>query len=195
VSDIPAPVYDPLEDGWFVENHNAEPYESMRLGVRDVTVTEWDLGKELDNYNLQDSGGGNAWAADYMNQDLQYPSVYHAFVSLGQHFCAVTGILEQYTYLPNGWDYYQLITTKTADLAICGDGNSDGTAALDDLPRFHECLIGPLCTDTPGGCNPPAWTWPSAMLPVEHCLMMDLDYDGDVDLADFGGLQGLLGGP
>jgi hypothetical protein len=52
-SDIPAPVYDPNDDGWYVESHDAELYESMRLLVRDVTVTALDLGKAGDNYNLE----------------------------------------------------------------------------------------------------------------------------------------------
>ena len=84
---------------------------------------------------------------------------------------------------------------KTADLAICGDGDSDGDVDSDDLPCFRERLIGPLCDNVPGGCDPPAWTQPPTSLPLQHCLMMDLDYDGDVDLLDFAGLQVLLGVP
>jgi hypothetical protein len=88
-----------------------------------------------------------------------------------------------------------LVTQSTEDLAICGDGDSDGDADLDDLPRFVECLIGPACDGTPDGCNPPAWTAPPADLPLQHCLMMDLDYDGDVDLHDFADVQNILGVP
>lgn len=195
VSDIPAPVYDPVEDTWFVENHDAERWESMRLLVRDVTVTEMDLGKAEDNYALENPVGERCWAADYMNQDKPYSAYYHSFVALDQHFCAVGGFLEQYTRLSADWDYYQFLTLNTPDLAICGDGNSDGQVDLADLPRFGECLGGPLCDDVPGGCDPPAWTWAPAELSVQHCLMMDPDYDGDVDLADFGGLQRVLGSP
>lgn len=188
---IPAPIEHP-GDEWYVEDHLAEPYESMRLVIRDVTVTAKDYGKAQDNYNLQTPGGDNVWAADYMNEDVEADG-YHPFVEIGQHFCAVAGAFEQYTYLDNGWDYYQLITMTTVDLAICADGNSDGQVSLDDVPRFAECLIGPACEGTAGGCNPPAWTAPPADLPLQHCLMMDLDYDGDVDLGDFAGLQRGLG--
>ena len=193
VSQIPAPLKDSF-DNWYVENHEAELYESMRLVVRDVTVTAKDLGKAVDNYNLQTPGSHDCWAADYMNQDVG-PWGYHEFVAVGQHFCAVAGVFEQYTRLADGWDYYQLITLDTVDLAICGDGDSDGEVDCDDVPCFRERLIGPLCDGVPGGCDPPAWTQPPADLPLQHCLMMDLDYDGDVDLLDFAGLQVLLGAP
>ena len=190
VSEIPAPLYDPIDDGWYVENHDAECYESMRLVVRDLTVTAKGLGKAVDNYNLQTPDEDDCWAADYMNNECE-PSGYHRFVTTGQHFCAVAGVFEQYTNLSNGWDYYQLITTKTVDLAICGDGDSDGEVGIDDFPRFHACFIGPLCDEE--GCETPRWAPPSGNLPLQHCLMMDLDYDGDVDLRDFAGLQVVFG--
>jgi hypothetical protein len=188
VSAIPAPIYDPEHDTWYVENHAAEMYESMRLVVRDVTVTAWDLGKAVDNYNLHATTGEDCWATDYMNQDVG-PWGYHPFVAIGQHFCAVGGVLEQYTYLPNGWDYYQLVTLRTVDLAICGDGNSDGLVDTDDFSGCADCFTGPQCAPWPEGCDPPAWTWTPPGLPLESCLMMDFDYDGDVDLADFADFQ------
>ena len=194
VSDIPAPIA--TNGGWFVENHDAEPYESMRLIVRDVTVMEWGLGKAEDNYNLQNPQGANCWAADYLNAEKEHPwDLYHPFVAVDQHFCAVTGILEQYTKSLTLFDYYQILTLNWGDLAICGDGDSDGGADLDDLPRFEECLIGPGCDEEPEGCDPPAWTEPPAGLDIQHCLMMDQNYDGDVDLGDFGDFQMLLGDP
>ena len=194
VSDIPAPIS--TNGGWFVENHEAERYESMRLIVRNVSVTGWNLGKERDNYVLERPDGAGCWAADYMNADKIAWEKYHGFVEPGRHFCAVAGVFEQYTLVDdyNRWDYYQLITMTSADLAICGDGDVDGDTDLDDSARFDECLIGPLRQGVPGGCYPPAWTWAPAGRDVQHCLMMDLDYDGDVDLGDFGGLQELLGG-
>jgi hypothetical protein len=193
VGEMPAPIEGPPWE-WFVENHDAEPLESMRLIIRDVTVTEKDLGKEVDNYNLQNGAGEDCWAADYMNEHVG-PWGYHDFVTVGQHFCAVSGVFEQYTKLSDGWDYYQLITQTTTDLAICGDGDSDGEVDLDDFPRYAQCLIGPFCDNEPGGCIPPAWTGPTVELPIQHCLMMDLDFDGDVDLRDFVDLQVMLGGP
>ncbi|MBN2448682.1 MAG: hypothetical protein JXO22_18290 [Phycisphaerae bacterium] len=192
VSVIPAPLYDAGDDGWYVEDHVAEPYESMRLIIRDVTVTTIDLGKAVDNYNLQDALGHDCWAADYMNTDVGN-SGYHAFVTIGQHFCAVAGVFEQYKYLTNGWDYYQLITLDTPSLAICGDGNADGVADLNDLPVCLDCMTGPQCDDIAGGCNPPAWTFDPPGLDVQACLTMDLDYDGDVDLRDFATFQLIAG--
>jgi hypothetical protein len=66
---------------------------------------------------------------------------------------------------------------------------------LDDLPRFAECLVGPVCAPGGDGCDVPAWTQPPADLPVQHCLMMDVDYDWDADLHDFAVLQAPLGAP
>ncbi|MFH1745832.1 MAG: hypothetical protein ABIG44_02190 [Planctomycetota bacterium] len=191
VDQIPAPLYvpdHPNGPGWYVENHDAEPFESMRLVVRDVLVTQMDLGKALDNYNLADQAGNDCWATDYMNVDVDDWG-YHPFVGYEQHFCAVAGVFEQYTRLSTRWDYYQLVTLDTPDLAICGDGNNDGTAATDDLPRYAECLVGPQCDDLPAGCPVPAWTADPPGLAVMQCIMMDLDYDGDIDLRDFAQFQ------
>lgn len=189
VSDIPAPVEDG-EGNWYVGDYGAEPYEAMRMIVRDVTVTEKHLGKNSDNYNLQTPYDDSCWAADYMNEEVEATD-YHRFVMSEQHFCAVAGLFEQYKNRPTGWDYYQLVTWTTVDLALCGDADSDGNVDLDDVPRFHECLLGPVCNDA--GCNPPAWWQPPGNLPVEYCLMMDMDYDGDVDLRDFADVQVIFG--
>lgn len=118
----PGQIAAPLEGSpgeWAVSDHGAEPYESMWLRVYNVTVTDMDLGKASDNYNLQSATLGDAWASDYMNDDLDDPSfdLYHAYVTLGQEFGYVTGILEQYTRDPN-WDYYQLLTTSTGDFYL-----------------------------------------------------------------------------
>jgi len=108
--EIAAPLEGP-PDEWYVVDHSAEKYEAMLLTVEDVVVTEMDLGKACDNYNLR-SACGDCWAADYMNADSQ--GVYHPWVSLGRGFESVSGILEQ--YVKNQFDYYQLVTTCTADL-------------------------------------------------------------------------------
>ncbi len=192
VSDIPAPVYDAYWDEWFVEDHEAEHYESMRLIVRDVTVTQKHLGKAVDNYNLQTSAGQSCWASDYMNANIG-PWDYHDFVDVGQHFCAVAGVFEQYTRVEDGWDYYQLLTRSTGDLAICGDGDGNGLVDLDDVPRSHECLTGPVCDGAGEACDLPAWTGPPLERHIQHCLMMDMDYDGDVDLEDIKHFQAVFG--
>lgn len=183
VANIPAPLERPYDE-WWVDSHDAEQHESSRMIVRDVTVTRMMLGAHNDNYNLQTPAGYDCWAADYMNEDRS-SSGYHSFVTTDQHFCAVVGIFEQYTIIVpewEHWDYYQLITLETASLAMCGDGDGDGGVGLADWPRFWECVTGPVCDS--GVCNPPAWTVAPLEADVERCLMMDQDYDGDVDLRD-----------
>ncbi len=108
--EIAAPLEGP-PDEWYVVDHHAEKYEAMLLTIEDVVVTEMGLGKACDNYNLR-SASGDCWAADYMNEDLQ--GLYHPWVCLGQGFESVSGILEQ--YVKGQFDYYQLLTTCTADL-------------------------------------------------------------------------------
>ena len=132
-ADIPAPVYDPNDYGWYVENHDAEPYEAMRVAVLGVTVTTMDLGKAGDNYDLQGGSGASCWASDYVNVDRDSESDYHAFVSVGAEFCIVSGVLEQYTKLSTGWDYYQVLTGSSADIVFCGDADHDGDVDLSDL--------------------------------------------------------------
>ena len=192
-SDIPAPLPHPYDE-WYVENHDAEPYESMLLAVRCTEITRWDLGKAVDNYNLRGLDGSDCWAADYMNVDRDSDG-YHPYVHVGQHFCSVTGLFEQYTRLRDGWDYYQLVTMRTEDLVVQGDGDGDGDVDLDDWPRFEECFTGPYCDQVSGGCDPPEWTRPLLGWSLEHCWMMDTDCDGDVDLADAAGFGQLFAGP
>jgi len=193
--DIPAPIYNPGDDSWRVENHDAEPYESMILIVRDVTLTETGLGKANDNYVLQNPQSDECWAADYLNVDKPYSEDYHPYTVLDRHYCAVAGALEQYTKILTRFDYYQLLTLSSVDLAICGDGDNDGDMDLVDMPRFAECMTGPMCDSQPDGCDPPAWMEDPLNLHIQHCLMMDQDYDGDVDLFDFVELQTVLGAP
>jgi len=110
---IAAPTEGPPGE-WYVADHSAEKYEHMRLRVDDVTVTATDLGKAADNYNLH-AAGGDCWAADYLNLDVG-PDGYHPSIHLGADLAGVTGVFEQYTKLTSGWDYYQLVTTKSADI-------------------------------------------------------------------------------
>jgi len=110
---IAAPLEGPPGD-WYVADHAPEPYEAMRIRIEDVTVTQMGLGKAGDNYNLH--GAGDVWTADYMNEDAA--GDYDPLISVGQHFDQVSGILEQYTKLSYGWDYYQLLTTTSDDLVV-----------------------------------------------------------------------------
>lgn len=179
VCEIPAPLYDPITQGWYVKNHDAEPYESMRIIVRDLTVTEMNLGKAVDNYNLQKPGGDDCWATDYMNENVG-PWGYHPFVQVGQNFCTVGGVFEQYTQLTSGWDYYQLATMRTADLGICGDLNCDGEVTFADIDPFVLALSGPSAYYS----QYPDCNWLSA----------DCNGDGSVAFDDIDPFVALLGG-
>ena len=111
-ADIAAPVEGPVGE-WHVLDHNAEMYEAMYLQVEDVTVVDMGLGKADDIYALQDQTG-QCWASDYMNIDAGGP--YHPLIETGNQLQSVSGILEQYTKLSSGWDYYQLLTTCNGDI-------------------------------------------------------------------------------
>jgi len=123
----------PIEgfDTWAITDHSAEKYESMLIKVIDVIVLDAGYGKAYDNYILQSNSDPNlaCWASDYMNADKDKGLIYHAYIEIGQHFCGVTGVLEQYyTADSDGiyYDYYQLLTRSTEDFTI------DQTADLDD---------------------------------------------------------------
>jgi hypothetical protein len=132
VNDI-AVVYDDLYETCYVTDHRAEKYEDMYLQVRNVTVGYMDVGKAMDNYSLVSIEDPNiyCWASDYINDDLVPPALYLPKVVTGQSFCSVSGILEQYTKLSDGWDYYQLLTTEDQDLAIEQTGDFDGNCDVD----------------------------------------------------------------
>ncbi len=141
VSDIPAPIEGPPYE-WYVENHDAECYESVRIVVRDVTVNAMNLGQAQDNYSLRNPAQEDCWAADYMNENKVSWEKYHPFVGLDRHFCALAGIFEQYT--GGRFDYYQIVTLKTEDLAICGNLDCDTAEVnLDDVPAFVSALTDP----------------------------------------------------
>jgi len=102
VAEIPSPV-----------NHDlSEKYEFMLLKVENVTVGQMDLGKNEDNYELTNSEGA-CWGSDYANEDLQPGNIY--YVEPGQAFASITGYLEQYLRLEQGWDYYQLLPRDAED--------------------------------------------------------------------------------
>ena len=145
VNEIAAPVYEPGSGGYFVADHGAEKYEAMLIRIEDVFVTDVNLGKESDNYVLQDNdntGDPNfsCWASDYLNNDREDGHLYHPYVKLNQRFCSVTGILEQYTRLSQDWDYYQLLTTYSGDLKRYTPADISGDCMVDfrDFAMFCE---------------------------------------------------------
>lgn len=153
---IASPVEDPLGD-WYVATHEAEKYEHMRLRVVKVVVGAMNLGKAADNYVLQSIPDSNespasCWATDYMNADTT--DDYHPYVSAGQRFCRVEGILEQYTNTREGWDYYQLVTTGTRDLSVSQTADLDDDCDVDflDFGLFAEGWLAD-CTAEAGSCG------------------------------------------
>ena len=96
-----------------VDHPASEPYESMLVMLENVTVGALDLGKAGDNYELI-QGSDVAWGSDYMNTDAG--GLYHPYISTGVQLDSITGVVEQYTKLSSGWDYYQLLTRSTADI-------------------------------------------------------------------------------
>jgi len=107
VTDIPNPA----------DHDRSEPYEFMLLQVENVTVGQMELGKNDDNYELFNNEG-LCWASDYANEDLPPDSEY--YVQPGEAFDSVTGYLEQYLRLEQGWDYYQLLPRDADDYVPAG---------------------------------------------------------------------------
>ncbi len=102
-ADLPTPVH----------HAASEPYESMVVTLTDVVVGAKGLGKAEDNYELFQFSD-IAWGADYMNVDAGAP--YDPRIVPGARLDRVTGIVEQYTKLSSGWDYYQVITRSAGDI-------------------------------------------------------------------------------
>ena len=135
VDEIAAPVEG--LDVWAVLGHNAEKYESMLIKVVNVEIIDTGYGKAFDNYVLQSNVDPNiiCWASDYMNAGKEKGPIYHPSVEVGQNFCGVTGILEQYTSEQDGifYDYYQLLTTSSDDFATEQIADLDGDCDVDFL--------------------------------------------------------------
>lgn len=165
---IPAPIEG--IDSWVVENHETEKYESMLVKVVDVTVADLGYGKAYDNYVLQSSADPNqtCWASDYMNVDLT--AIYHPYVQVGQAFCGVAGIFEQYNGESDGiyYDYYQLLTLSTDSFLIeqIADLDEDCDVDLTDYTDFAAQWLQ-------SGCVEPDW-----------CGGADLTGNGSVDVID-----------
>jgi len=148
----------PLEglDVWVVPDCNAEKYEAMLLKVINVYVKDVGYGKAYDNYLLTSNVDPNftCWASDYMNTDKDKGLIYHPYIEIGQNFCGVTGVLEQYTSEQEGihYDYYQLLTTNTNAFTIDQPADFDGDCDVDfaDFSIFAEHWLQT-------GCNEPDW--------------------------------------
>jgi hypothetical protein len=145
VNEIVAPVYESGSGGYFVADHSAEKYESMLIRIENVIVTTVDLGKNSDNYVLQDYDNPDdpnfsCWASDYLNNDMEGEHLYHSYVVQDRRFCSITGILEQYTRISHDWDYYQLLTTYTCDLKRYTPADISGDCMVDfsDFAEFCQ---------------------------------------------------------
>ena len=171
-------IASPLEgtDQWVVADHNCEKYESMLIKVIDVNVKALDKGKADDNYILEDNTDPNStcWASDYMNEDLV--AIYHPYVQVGQNFCGVAGILEQYNGEKDGiyYDYYQLLTLNTESFTIEQTADLDYDCDVDfiDFSDFAFMWFN-------NGCTEPDW-----------CSGADLTRNGSVDVFDLEKLTG-----
>lgn len=160
VNDI-AVVYDPIEQTCYVTDHRAEKYEAMYLQVRVVTVGDVNVGKDKDNYSLASIEDPNiyCWASDYMNIDNPDDKTPHPIVESGLKLCSVSGILEQYTKLSlsDGWDYYQLLTTKLEDFQVEQIADFDNNCGVDfaDFSIFagHWLQSGCVEPDWCGGAD------------------------------------------
>jgi hypothetical protein len=151
---IAAPAPD-LHGDWYVPDHNAERYEHMQLRIRKVVVAETSLGKAADNYAVQDVDDPNSacWVTDYMNSDAD--DYYHPYVSVGQRLCHIQGILEQYTNIGSGWDYYQLVTTQTSDFVVSQRADFNGDCDVDfvDFRSMAANWRALDCLEQPSACD------------------------------------------
>ena len=168
VEDVAAPIEG--FDEWTVVDHNCEKYESMLIEVIDVTVRDLGFGKAYDNYILQAGNDPNVtcWVSDYMNEDLV--AIYHDYVQVGQNFCSVASILEQYNSERDGiyYDYYQLLTLSTESFTIAqtADLYDDCDVDLADFSAFASRWMQ-------SGCEEPDW-----------CGGTDLTKNSTVDIMD-----------
>jgi hypothetical protein len=170
VNDIPAPIEG--INSWRVVNHSAEKYEGMLVKVVNVNVQDTGYGKAYDNYILESNLDPNhtCWGSDYIN--VNKSGLYHPYVQIGQNFCGVAGIIEQYTGLKNGidYDYYQLVTTSTDSFIInqVADFNWDCIVDFADYSKFADHWLEQ-------GCVEPDW-----------CAGADLIHDANqiVDIFD-----------
>jgi len=154
IDEIAAPIESP--DAWAVPDHGAEKYEAMLIKVIDVSVEDLGYGKAYDNYLLTSNADPNltCWVSDYMNADKEEGLIYHPYTEVDQHFCSVTGILEQYTGDSEGihYDYYQLLTRRSDDFIVDQIADLDGDCDVDFVD--FGVLAGHWLE---AGCGQPDW--------------------------------------
>ena len=159
-------------DSWLVADHSAEKYEGMLIKVINVTVTDTGYGKAYDNYILKSNVDSNftCWVSDYLNEDRT--EIYHPYVGIGQIFCGVAGVVEQYDAESEGidYDYYQLLTTKTEDFTILQVADFDGDCAV-DLYDFGGFALSWLET----GCGEPDWCGGADLFQDENAIVDAFD--------------------
>ncbi len=152
VDAIGAPVYFATDDAWLTPDKGGERFESMIIQVRDVRVSALGLGAKNDNYSLQAvnrEGDPNAllpecWVSDYVNREGDKGNVYMPPVVLGRPFCAVTGLLEQYNRIEDGYDLFQLLTLSQNSFVEMNPADLDRDCDVDlwDAQLFTAQLLG-----------------------------------------------------
>lgn len=172
VNEIAAPIE--VNNQWVVTDHSAEKYEGMLVKVIDVNVAGNEYGKAYDNYVLESNVEPDhscCWASDYLNENIEYK--YNPYVEIGQSFCGVAGIIEQYEGEKEGiyYDYYQLLTTDDESFTIEQEADLDYDCGVDftdySLFALHWLEYG---------CSEPDWCGGADMGPDEP--------DGIVDYND-----------
>ncbi len=117
---------------------DCERYAGMLVCVEEVmTIGALGLGAHEDNYELLGALGDTAWASDYANTDID--STF--YVSSGQMYVRIKGVLQRYTY-EDIWDYYQLLPRGLSDYIPLDTGVEEDPAAFSSL------------SIAPGGSNP-----------------------------------------
>ncbi len=167
-NEIAAPLPDAHGD-YYVADHAAERYESMLVRVETVQVTRMGLGKAQDNYELSRlDNQTRCWATDYNNDSCDPFLDYCDAVQMDQKFCFVEGVLEQYTKISTGFDYYQIMTLSADQLQIpsAADVNDDCAVNMLDYAIFSGFWLEPGCGSSP------------------VCVRLDCNQDTILDLVD-----------
>jgi len=167
-NEIAAPLPDAYGD-YYVADHAAEKYESMLVRVENIQVAQMGLGKAQDNYELSSlHNQTRCWAADYYNDDRDPFLPYCDAVQMDQKFCFVEGVLEQYTRLSAGFDYYQLMSLCADHLQTPSPADVNDDCAVDmlDYAVFAGFWLEPGCSSSP------------------VCVRLDCNQDTILDLVD-----------